>query len=375
MARQVTASKTGLLLRCARPFDPATPIEPREPTEAMKYGSCIHKLLELSLKSLEVDYEGVCSKWGVEDVEGAKRHLGAILEALKGFMQEGGNPFGVKFGVLFTEVPYATLVAPKSKNTPPRTRECGFDAETHTYDLREGELGGTYDILLYSKDWGYIVVDLKTGSYGDWTQPNLLPQMQTLVLQSRLKFKRGGRLGRFAAAILHSEKDAPPVIYCEEIGAAESAHHLKVLRAAMGRIGDGSLTPGEWCAKCPALEGCPANDGNLLARSESLVKAANTELMTAAAEPGKLHMFLQQFEALAKRARELLREQVEGGAVITRPDGKTLAIREVEKESLSKASVIEALGKEEGERLIEELRSKGAVKSVVSRNLVAVSDK
>jgi hypothetical protein len=371
MGFQPSASKAGLLLRCSRPFSPDVEVPRGEPTEAMRYGSCIHALVEGRVKgspSQEVE-AATCAKWGVRDVTSAQIHAGAALKKL-GEWCRGDNPLGIVFRVMFSELPLATKIAGAWS-----TRVCDFEPEEHRYDLRDGEVGGTFDLLLRSEDgMTMVVVDLKTGSYGDWTRPEVLPQMQSLVMQARVRPQ--WRAPHWYAAILHSQADLPPAMYLsEEIKAEDSKRHLTAIRVPFGRIGDGSLTPGEWCFLCPAREGCPANDGAMLARSGALVKMSTAELMKEAVDPGALHMFLQQFEALAKRARSALRAEVERGALVIRPDGKTLVLKEKTIESLSKASIIRALGKEEGEKVIQDLRDRGVVETSTHLEVRAVEDK
>lgn len=373
MGRQVSASRTDLLLHCTRPFDPDLEVAPTVPTEPMLYGSCIHGLADYRLKggTSQAREAEECVKWGVEDVVSAQVHVGVMLECLRKWC-EGDNPLGVKFRVMLSEVPQATSL------TPFRTRVCGFDAETHTYDLKEGEIAGTFDVLLCSIEEDpkarpryAVVVDHKTGLYGDWTDPGALPQMRTLVMQTRARKQWGAE--KWYAAILSSPRDMPPVMYLsDEITLEDSAAHLGKLRVAHSRIGDGSLTPGEWCFRCPAKEGCPSNDGALLARSGAMVKMSTKELMKEAVEPGQLHMFLAQFDALAKRARAALRAEVARGEIIYRPDGKTLVLREKTTERLSKSSIVKKLGKEKGEAVIEALRKQGLTETETHLELVAV---
>lgn len=334
----------------------------------MLYGSCIHAMVDGRLKGTatpEAD-AATCKKWGVEDVKGAVVHADIALACLRAWCA-GDNPMGVKFEVLFSEVPLATHVGKW------RTRVTGFEEADHVYELREGEVAGTFDILLGSLDGEWrVVVDLKTGSYGTWTMPAVLGQMKTLVAQCRVK--REWAAPKWAAAILHSQAGLPPVMYCsDDIPKADSKKHLALVSDAMKRVGDGSLRPGAWCMKCSAREGCPANDGALLARSGAMVKMSTAELMKEAVEPGQLHMFLQQFDALAKRARAALRAEVERGALVIRPDGKVLVIREMMVErGLSKKGIVAALGKVEGEKLLDELRAKGVLEEVAEQRMVAV---
>ena len=61
--------------------------------------------------------------------------------------------------------------------------------------------------------------------------------------------------------------------------------------------------------------------------------------------------------------------------VAVRPDGKLLIIRQKTQENLSKASIIRALGKVQGEKLIQELRENGVIETSEREELHAVDDK
>lgn len=374
MGIQPTASKTALLLQCGRPFAEDTELGEREVGPEAIYGSCIHELLARSLSCNGVNLEQtktICDRWGIEDMLEARAHVDSILKCLELWCVE--NPWGRQFRVVTVEWPQGTKV---SKCGNGRSYTTDFDAASHTYDLRPDEIGGSFDVLLRSIDLDgtpsiNVVVDLKTGTYGDFTRPEVLPQMQTLVLQTRTNPAFFGEV--WAAAILHAPAGWPPVMYCsDEIGAEDSRAHAMRLFHALVRVGDRSLTPGPECGRCPAREACPANDGSLLARSGAMVKAANEALSKDAVDPGALHQFLATFDTLAKRARLALRARVEAGEVITRPDGAVLTLVPKEVENLSKASVVRAMGKHDGERVLAELRTHGAIEKTTRVEMRAV---
>lgn len=354
---QVTASKVGLLLNCQRPFDPATPISREEPSEAMRYGSALHEALEH--EGRKVDFEALAKKWKLPSqcaVE-LQQHAIRALRFLTDWMRK--NQFEVKFQAVSRETHRATRFG---KMRAPETRTCNFDVETHHYDLHKGEFGGTDDLLLVAGDIR-IVLDYKSGDYGTWHSPASLPQMLTLALQTEATH----------VAILHTPREGVIQLYVEEVTKEALEEHASRLWSAMRRIGDGSLRPGDWCKRCPAREGCPSKDGELLTRSTNMLATIvkGAPLMPGDVDPGKLHMFLQEFERLAKRAREALREEVRSGAVIARPDGKVLRLKPQERESLSKASVVRALGKQKGEKMLTKLRDLGAIETSTIEMLVA----
>ncbi len=345
MGLQVTASKTGLLLECVRPFASDTPIEETDASEAMRYGSAFHEVLE---HTAQADTGVIAAKWGSDiDPKELKEHAGRTMRFLADWIA-GDNVFGETFTILGKETHRATRVPPADAGGA-ATRICEFDAETHTYDLRPGEFGGTDDITV-ANTARKVVIDYKTGDWGEFHKPEKLPQMLTLAIQTTADH----------VGILHSPRAGVPVMFIGDTPYQVLAAHAKRLRGAMRRIGNGTLRPHAGCARCPALEGCPAQDGALLKQANALIKVAVTkDEMARPVNKGEFHMFLQALDKLSKRAKEVLREDIRAGEVIVRPDGLVLALRSKTRENLSKSTIVAALGKQRGERLIEGLRKKG----------------
>jgi len=139
--------------------------------------------------------------------------------------------------------------------------------------------------------------------------------------------------------------------------------HRTALRNALRRVDSGFLRVGAECAYCPARGDCPAKQGELITSAASLVHkvVGNSLSRTDIAEPGRFHMMLGELSRLAKMARNELQEQVRAGAIIERPDGKTLELIEKTVERVSKSSILKAYGPEEGERILTKLRTDGAL--------------
>jgi hypothetical protein len=99
-------------------------------------------------------------------------------------------------------------------------------------------------------------------------------------------------------------------------------------------------------------------------------------LEAQAVAAGKLHLFLAEFERLAKLGRAELRGFVETakslGIEVHRPDGKRLALVNKKQERLSKKSILSALGVGEGEKLFKRLREAGALVEVEGEELRAL---
>ncbi len=363
MGKQVTASKTPLLLQCSRPFAADTDIEYDEPSEPARYGSAFHEVLELNAP--RADAKEIAAKYDVDHKE-LYPHAVRTLAFLKKWLA-GDNVYGEVFTVVGRETHRATLLRvfkdAMGSSLEPTTRVCDFDADTHTYDLRPGEFGGTDDLVVESYEAGNqrhglakrrIVIDYKSGDWGEFHKPSEMAQMLTLALQTDAD----------AVAILHSPREGVPVMFCDDVSPEELSNYAKKLRGAMRRIGDGSLRPGALCNRCDARIGCPAGDADLLKKANALIKVAVTkEEMGVPLNKGQFHMFLQQLERLAKRAREVLREDIRNGEIIVRPDGQVLVLRPKSKENLSKSSIVAALGKQKGEAQIKRLRDAGCITS------------
>ncbi len=369
MSKQVTASKTALLLECSRPFADGVETQHEEPSEAMRYGSALHEVLELSPN--RKDSERIAKKWGADHAE-LYPHAVRTLACLKKWMA-GDNIFEEVFHVIGRETHRATKLMSENPyyGEKTKTRECDFDSEAHTYDLRPGEFGGTDDLVVESHAHSLthgvrrVVIDYKSGDYGDFHKPSEMPQMLTLALQTQAD----------AVAILHSPREGVPVMYVDAVPSDVLEAFADKLRTAMARIGDGSLRPGPWCQRCSARIGCPAGDADLLKKANALIKVAVTsEEMGRPLDKGRFHVFLQELDRLAKRAKEVLKADVKAGEIIVRPDGQILVLNERSAESLSKASIVRALGKQKGEALIESLRKKGCVSTSTWEELRAVKE-
>jgi len=253
--------------------------------------------------------------------------------------------------------------------------------EEHRYDVGGDEVPGTVDLVVRTKNRKrVVVVDHKTGSYAieDFARPSKIPQMRTLGLL-------GNEVG-----IFHADRLGLPMVYSEPYELPEQRMHADGLYDALGRVGSGFLRPGKHCTRCPVRETCPAQAAEVLTESAaSLVATANvlavepvdpkaplmppTNGSTVETRAAALHTMLKRFRALDKAATEELRRLVRDGRLIETRDG-VLVLRTQSYETLSKKSVIDALGKVDGEKMIEKLRAKGAVRSATREQLVAERD-
>lgn len=392
MGVQPSASRTGLLLACPRPFDPDTTSDPDLPGEPARYGSAFHACLAaclspclsrpLNKKPLEktAAYAREVDRAAVAfDVKGAREelagHVKGSVRVLRNWLARE------KLEIARVEGAYA--VKP-SANGAWAVRELPPHDENHRYKTDGGEVPGTIDLVAMSANRRRaVVIDHKTGS-GDteeFARPLLIPQMRTLGLA--LTGRPASELG-----IFHADRRGLPALYAEPYEPCDQKAHAKALYRALKRIGTGFLRTGPQCERCKARDTCPAKAAELLGASTmTLVASANTlavepvdpkgllrppeDGLTAEDRAGALYDLLKRFRKLEKAASDEIKRLVRGGAVIETREGKVLAIQTQCSETLSKKSVLMALGKVAGERELKRLRAKGAIYETTSEKIVA----
>lgn len=350
---QLTASKVALVLECARALGEPRDPDPLGPGEAALYGSCLHEACDPDGNPEDAARAYVAATGAdyATTLEEVKQHATAVLSLVKRELVDDG------WRVVAAEVPRAW------SPTRDHVRAIELDKATHTYTgLAEDEIGGTCDLVL-EKGARRMVLDYKTGHgrVEAYHLPATLAQLRVL----------GEMWDASELAILHCARQTPPILYSDPVR-LDTPEWVSGLVAAMARRGDGSLRPGEWCRFCPVRGSCVAHAGEVIQSASALVKAGGTKLAGGELTPGAAHMFLERFERLAKLARASVRAAVQASDLpIVRPDGKVLELTDQTYESVSKASIIKAYGKEEGERRLDELREVGAVKQGTRRVMKA----
>lgn len=419
---QWSASKTELLIQCARPFQAGvdTPDSAEEPT---RYGSAYHELMEIpsirSEKLMPVAIQ-LAKKW---DLPGAELELVPHVQASKKVLYDwlaGNNDFGLKLDIRQGLKEAAFAVNPWAR----KARRIELPTvEGHIYQgVTEQEMPMTADLMFPR----IAVIDYKSGRdpLDFLTVPETHGQLLTLGLScawapvvneawclgctsgiSRCVRRNGqqwcpGNLGGgIILAALHAERGLPPVMHASLVSREELDEHANRLQVAMHRAGDGSLREGGCCRICPARHDCPAKFGqavtaaaevmeegtNLLAR----VKSAEITEVTAT-DIANLHYMLRRFRALEGPADKLVRREyaricprpdatpeevaAASGEVGVAPDGKVLVWKEKTVRSLSIKGIYEALGKVAGQELIDELEARGVIKERAQIELHAVDD-
>jgi hypothetical protein len=396
MGLQPSASRTALLLACPRPFDPELEEDPDLPREPARYGTAFHAVLASCLRSpAKKPLERSDSYAKEVDRAATKNDVKHAAQELAGHVKSSAKVLRnwltrEKLEVAVVEQAYA--VWPR-ENGLVTTRAIEPHDEDHRYKSAPGEVPGTVDLVaLSSNRERAVVLDHKTGS-GDedkFAQPAEIPQMRTLGLVApEIASLRGG-VGA-EVGIFHADRRGLPNVYAEPYDRDAQGRHAVQLHRALVQIGSGFLRPGAQCKYCPAKITCPAWAADLLAESTvALVSSANT----LACEPidpkallalpdetasgaisletraGALYELLKKFRALDKAGTEEIRRLVRAGSIIETRDGKVLTIQTQTYETLSKKSVLEALGELEGEKELARLRKKGAIKEATRERLV-----
>jgi hypothetical protein len=383
---QPSASRSETLLQCSYPFSYAD-VEMGEdsPGEPARYGSAFHELIAVLLRGGKLGdhlLEKTGKKWklppaSLRDLPAHVRSSHLLLDGwLRGknswarnFLRGGKRPE--------TESSYALSLERKGKKLSGSVRRISSPTEDgHRYeDLREGEMAGTTDLIVDE-----LVLDHKTGSAENFSNPSSKAQLKTFGLVPLFSKNKVPILG-----VLHADRRSLPQIYADESSKGDLEAHAVALERSLKRIGDGSLRPGPWCARCPMREACPAQHAELLKRSGEIVGTSmgikpflegddRSRSLMGPVDIGRVHQMFGELERLLKIGREEIRTWIEEhpSELVVRPDGKELEFVERSYERLSKASFVEALGAVKAEREFQRLRKIGVLTSSVRRELHAV---
>ena len=411
MSMQPSASKTALIIACPRPFDPELETAPDEPEEPARYGSAFHQILAACLRgpqgssknSTKDLLEKQAAAYAREvdraakafDVEEAAQELAGHVKSSVGVFRNWLKR--EKLEVVAIETAYG--ITPHSDGAW-SFRDIGSHDADHHYDVEDGEVPGTVDVIAATENRRRVVViDHKTGLDAEWyggeefvfARPIKIAQMRTLGLcgasVAATRQRSAVELGVF-----HADRRGLPAIYTDPYEPHDMRVHVVALHAALQLIGTKFLRSGAHCSHCPIKTACPMYTADLLAEGVAdLVRAATvfglepvnpkalhviqddttSDVVPVEERAGVLYDLLKRFKALEELGREEIKRLVRAGSIIETKEGKTLAIRTQTYETLSKKSVVEALGKVEGEKELERLRKKGAVREATREMLVA----
>lgn len=359
---QPTASRAELLLQCTWPFSPDIyPVSGNDSSDrsAANYGIKFHAAMAELLENRYPVFDPPDGAFAF--------HVGASYGTLDRWLREN-NWIADCDRYVEVSFAYSPKRAAARLCSPP-------DKENHIYtDLQLDEIGGTADLVIVPKDRNrpILVLDHKTGIWGDFSRPERLAQLQVLGLAAGMRWGRPG----WVPAVLHAPREQVPVVYegalTEDIDFYLAEQPFKT---AMALVGSGNMRPGPHCKRCPVRNQCPTQHADLLGKAGELVEKANlvgSELvvlnttggvLTREEKIGRLHLLMARFrdldDAAIRAMKQAMRDDPELEPI--RPDGKTLSLRTRKVERISKASIVRALGEAEGAKLIDELRACGAL--------------
>lgn len=347
MVRQYTASAVARLRQCGYSWNENVPRDEYR-GDAARYGTAVHGVLEGRRPGDAAKKHGV-------DAGQITSHAALIWEATTRALDAHFGPGG--WSVIGREVSRGGILSYEGVDRRPAI----LDEETHTYSFADGHgstildtVWGTADLVVQANDGRVAIIDYKTGSTGDFSSPEANPQMQTLGVLFRAD----------VVGIVHAPWGEPARAYLAEID--DYAHDLfrRDLYVACASWRHEYMRPGSECGYCPSKGACSAYLGSDIVAASALVRTAPSELAREDVTMGEMHLFLARYDAIAKQIKERIKAAVLTGAIIERPDGKTLTASTYTKENLSKASILRAFGKEEGEQMLDDLRDAGAIETV-----------
>lgn len=412
MTIRPTMSRTGLLLQCPWPFDPARgdyeEPESQSRDEARNYGLDFHAAMI-----------GQKKRGGLKIESDILAHAKESERILERWMDRNGwsDPIYVQS----REKSYAY-------HTPSGTsRECGPPREEdHVYpDQVADEICGTLDLERNgphptAKARGsrsprrILVVDYKTGDYESekFAYPSRLPQLLSnglaaVTADQSYASDRAAWLdivsrSEVTLAVLHAPRGITPVLYADPPVSGEHLvrEHAPALSKAYRHIREdhGYLRTGPECKYCPAREICPTRGSYLLEKAEQLFgvialrqsrdlftanNSGPAEAALARSSPeaseaitpwdirlGRIYEAKQLAKQTAKAIEDRLREERRAGHLPVLSDGRVLDFRKKSRRNLSMEGLKRQIGKKAAEREIARLEKMGAIETIEYEELV-----
>jgi Protein of unknown function (DUF2800) len=374
-----TMSKTDLLFQCSYPWFKSVHAE--TVGERTRFGSAFHEGAEAILRGKRFNAKASAKKWGVNADE-LRDRVGSALPVLLKWLR-GSNMWGLDFtrGKVSTEVTAALNMAGGPTRFLP-----GGPGDTHDYpEAGPDEFPGTADLISlrginkpgHPLDGSLrradvkktlLVLDHKSGwnVAADWQPRTPAENGQLRSLATAFADLYDPDL--VIVAFFHAPLEGLPQVMADELTASDLRQHRAELAKAWKRLGNGWLHPGDWCSYCPAWSACPTNTTSL-----TVLQRAGGPL--TAQRVGAIHQARREFNRMSDRLGEEIRAWVATNGPGECPDGSTVELVEKMVERLSKRSILDALGPEVGERMLEELRECGALAEKPQLELRAVKSR
>ena len=339
---QASMSKTDLLLLCQYWASPFVTRPKNEGPEKyiLRFGSAFHKTAEIYLNGKYPNIKVIAKKYDVE----AKR--------LRHFFLRWKEYIDNIFATRFTDN-VVRFVETKIAYDPYRdtVRFLKSKKERDYSERTPDEVPGTGDLVLApeNEDW-FVVFDWKTGS-SDYNA-TLNGQLASLALGMSRHLKRYKAI----VIILRIDEDfMEPYEAFLDLTALEN--HRKKLRAVWSeaRSPNPPMRWGTHCGKlyCPLIETCPTQQDPMSLGDE--MHALDRE---------KLAYLFGKFQAARKMldaVDERFKREIEMNGPFQLENGKWAVLQDQTRETLSKASIVRALGAVDGMNLIEQLDERGCV--------------
>ena len=371
---QPTASKTDRFLACAYPWGLEVAVE-GEVDAAARFGSAFHEGLAICFgkgnkaAAFRIDWKRLAAKYGPDiNPQALRERVLAAYPVLTAWLRQE-NPWGINFYTWKLRVECALTYDIEAGTA----RWCALPDESHEYtDRRPNELPGTADVLgagkmvrkhipkrVVDKRNTVLILDHKSG----WAvgSPRESGQLRSLALAAC----RLHHVDRAIVAFLHAPHDMAPTVYADTLDASELEQHAADLKLANSRRGDGSMRPGPHCKWCQAFSICPTNAGALTEiRGAAMATAEDVGLAHA-----RLADFRRRFADIDAMVDAEIRSWIKQHGEAIRPDGCAVDFVERDYTNLSQASIVRALGKLEGGRMIARLKKLGCIEESRRREL------
>jgi uncharacterized protein DUF2800 len=369
-----SASATDRFLACAYPWGKVVDAFEGEVDAAARFGSAFHEGLafRIAKKGAQKHYRALAKKYGDDINPSALRdRIDAAYPVLTTWLG-GDNPWGIDFTrwELHVEKAYAYNIEAET------ARWCDNASENHEYlDRQPNELPGTADVIAANSfrrnnpKWNppkfgsrnfVLILDHKSG----WEvgSPRESGQLRSLALGGCRLYNAN----RAIVAFLHAPENMAPTVYADTLDADDLKQHAADLRDANARAGDGSMKPGEHCKYCRVFSVCPTNAG-------ALVQLRGSFAIRSAEDAGLAHQtlgeFRRRFASIDAAVDAEIRAWITKHGDALRPDGREVGFVERDYTNLSQASIVRALGKLEGGRLIQKLKKLGCIEESKRREL------
>jgi hypothetical protein len=354
-------SKTDLLLRCQYWASGMITLPKTKAAYPLRFGTAFHKTMEIHLKSggkKKPDIPALAKEYEVE----APR-LKNYYERGKAFVDQFiPKNFPGKVTIYIEEKlaydPFADAM-----------RFLVSDKERDYSDIKPNEFPGTGDLVIVPEDVDYFgVLDWKTGS------TNYDPQEKGVLYNGQLasiSLAMSRYLKRYKALVwIVRIDDEFMEDYPDKLDADQLEGHRKKLARAIGgaRSANPVMYPGQHCHEqyCPAVAVCPSVAGPMALRDD----------LSAMEPEQKAHLYARYMtvKKMLDWMDDFWKEEIRRNGPFQLENGKWATLQPQSRENLSKASIMRALGPEEGAAVVEQLRDSGCIETSEFEKIAYLND-